>query len=494
MADMWWAAATLAAAWAVVAVYVLRRARGTATVPFVRLWRGTAAVAGRTGGVRWPGVAAAAALTAAALTAVAGVGVTVGRGGRDSVTVVVDRRGGVDREAVGRIAAAVTAAGVDRVWLVSVPGGTAEWPAAEWAAAAVAGAADGGPDVRAVVAEQLRATAGPVVVLTGQPVGFDDGRVVVVRPRIPGRRGAILDVAVRAEPRPQVMVRVGGGPRVVRVTSGGATVEKTVEGGTAFVDLPVAGDVVRVDAIGGGTVWVARQAGAATVDGEGDVPAAVGRVAASYGREHSAATGRRVQVRTTALAEGQAGVQVVDAGPGGPAVTAVTPGPVTDGVRAWPTIGGAKPPAGFRAVVSNGDAVGVAVRDGPDRQAWVNLDLRAWDRSADFVVFVADVLDWVGRAGDRYGSVPPRRLGAGWQVVEGTAAEPAGIGPGVYRRTDDGELLAVNDPVDPEDEAVRLPAVGRPGRSTAGVACLLGLAALVVAAAAWPSKMSAEGR
>ncbi len=297
------------------------------------------------------------------------------------------------------------------------------------------------------------------------------------------------------------MVRVGGGAGVVRVRSGTVTVEQPIAaGGTTFVDLPAVGDVVRVDAVGGGTVWVARSAGAATVEVDGDVPAAVGRVAAVYGRAHPGGSGRRVRVTTAALADGEGGVRLVEGGPGGPAVSAVVPCPVTEGVRTWPRIGGgdARPPAGFRAVVNDGTAVGVAVRDGDDRQAWVDLDLRAGSRSADFVVFLADVFDWVGRADGRYGWVPPRRLGPGWRPVDvarGASGpdEPVGTVPGVYRRDDDGQLLAVNDPVDRGTDVVRLPDFGPRGRSAAGVVCLLGVVGLVVAAATWPGRTGVAG-
>ncbi len=174
----------LAGAWGAVAAYVLRRARNGAGVPFLHLWHGTATVVGRAGGVRWPGTAAAATLAAAGAAAVAGGWGVVGGGGRDVVTVIVDRRAGVDGEAVGRVAAAVQGAGVERVRLVLVPGPAAELSAGRWAAvAAAAGAADGGSGVGPVLAEEVRATAGPVVVVTGRPVGVDDRRVVVVRPR-----------------------------------------------------------------------------------------------------------------------------------------------------------------------------------------------------------------------------------------------------------------------------------------------------------------------
>jgi hypothetical protein len=108
-------------------------------------------------------------------------------------------------------------------------------------------------------------------------------------------------------------------------------------------------------------------------------------------------------------------------------------------------------PGGFRPVVSVGNHVLVAVRDGPVRQVWVGFDGPAWSASVDFVVFWANVLSWVGEGEESYASHPLSDFQADWRRVETPKVKPepaAGQWPGIYEAPD-GSKIALNAPAIP---------------------------------------------
>ena len=88
----------------------------------------------------------------------------------------------------------------------------------------------------------------------------------------------------------------------------------------------------------------------------------------------------------------------------------------------------------------------VAVRDGPPRQVWADVDVRRWSTMVDWVVFLADAVRWVGPDRAEWTAGEPRRLDGSWTRVAGSPAaagvEP-GLWPGVYRSAD-GRVAAVN--------------------------------------------------
>jgi hypothetical protein len=167
---------------------------------------------------------------------------------------------------------------------------------------------------------------------------------------------------------------------------------------------------------------------------------------------------------------------------------------LTAGVTAWPGRAiDADPPGGFRTLVRRNDHALVAVSESSPRQVWVNLDLREWSRTTDFVVFFGNVFEsFRGGSGDQFVSSSPVSLGREWKRVDDGPA-PSGVCPGLWPglyRSDDGRLLAINAPVG-APAAVGKPAgdVPRPdpsraihgGVSLTPVVCWMALSAIVAA-------------
>ena len=108
------------------------------------------------------------------------------------------------------------------------------------------------------------------------------------------------------------------------------------------------------------------------------------------------------------------------------------------------------PPAGWDAVVSIDRRPAVAVRESPARRVWVGLEADEWPRTPEYVVFWANVFDWLGAGEVTFRSHPVALLEGRWDVVDlaggmggdtgaASCAEP-GLWPGVYRRREDGAL------------------------------------------------------
>jgi hypothetical protein len=147
----------------------------------------------------------------------------------------------------------------------------------------------------------------------------------------------------------------------------------------------------------------------------------------------------------------------------------------------------------------------VAVREQPARQVWIGFDSPEWARRPEYVVFWANVFDWLaGSAGPEWRTHPVGPLGAGWRRIDGddTGAEP-GLWPGLYERREDGVRRALNatdvrfpSPGSRPDwrprlaEALRRADGGRdlaPGLLVAAVACL------ALAARAWKANRRPAG-
>ena len=502
--------------WAAVAGYLLTTAGRTAAVPHLDLWRGAAEVSRRAMRVRrrrppaW--VVAGLLAVVATIVGAAGPRRSGGAGGRAAV-VVLDRgvtmagragepafRGVVDRAAGllgGRAAAFVAVPPVDG-------GRSGDWAAV--ARAAPPTGVDTGPALAAVVGELLRAGGtSPVLVLTDRAELSGDPRVVRVGPTVSDGGVGILDLAAGAGPRPQVMVRVAnrsGRPAVhLRVESGSAAVERDVPTvgtvpATLFVDLPSLGPTVAavVDpATVDGRAWLAVGHAPPRATATPGVPPAVGRLVAVFDeQEGSAGGGANVVVTDRALAADQAGVWVVPSTAAvGSAVgsAVVRDDAVTAGVTGWAG-GGAAVPAGYAVVVTVDGRPTVAVRTaGAVRQVWANVDVEAWSRSADWVVFLANALRWAGGGATAYAAEAPHRLGDDWHRVAGEppAGEVVGWWPGLFR-SDDGRTVAINAAGGVGTAAVGgsvMPIVTTGGSGTA-VGAVIALGLLAAAAAAWP--------
>ena len=478
---------------AVVVAYLLWGRRRQAPVPFLDLWRGPVKAPRPKRRFTPPPVALLLAILSM-LLAVLGAARPArwDPGGAQTVTIVVDR--GATLSTGDRLAEAATAAQqvlarlgpANPVELVVVPGdGAQRTDVSQWVSHVTQlppTAVDTTAAVTAAVARRLAETTGPVIVLTDRDVRPSGGRVVRVGPRGPVTNAGIVRVDVRRSPTPQVMVRVRGtGPggrgglrlssghdvtREVDLPGGGQTQDYFVDfdpaeealGVSLVRDRPGAPDA-RDDFAGDDDAWLVREGNVPRIEPRGFVPPALRRMIEVYAAARPpTATSPLAVVTAAALPPGTAGIVLADArGGAAPADPQVVPHPVTAGTRwsfAEPLRLAAGPAAGWTPVVTLDGRVAVAVRDDPARQVWVGIGSDEWPRSAEYVVFWANVFDWLGGGDVRYVSHPVGRLGGGWVALElAGSARPAtrpitpvepGLWPGLYRRTEDGALRAVN--------------------------------------------------
>lgn len=481
------------APWTAVVVYLLWGRRRQEGVPFLNLWLGPVEGPRPKRRVAAPPIPLALAILAM-LLAVLGAARPVVRAGAGglAMTVIVDR--GASMSALGAGEARYVESAVllqqelarlgatARVELVEVPGGAAgrgiagEWPGNVRRIERTA--ADTGAAVRAEVERRLaEGGTGPVVVLSDQPLP-QDARVVRVAPESAVRNAGIVSLAAREAPRPQVMVRVRNGTgradAELRVTAGGQDVSMRMElpqGGATrdyFVDVAQLGDVVRAelrpgDAFGGDDgAWLVREGRPPRVEVRGAVPAELRRMVEVYTASRApGADASRVAVvpELGALSQDATGVVLAAGGDaGGSGTTApleVRLHPITRGID-WeflrpPLWFAEAPPVGWVTLLTVGGRPAVAVRETPARQVWVGVESDDWPRRAEYVVFWANVFDWVGGGETRFASYPVQRLEGSWRPVEqlGTRGSPpvsstAGLWPGLYERVEDGTRRAVN--------------------------------------------------
>jgi hypothetical protein len=113
-----------------------------------------------------------------------------------------------------------------------------------------------------------------------------------------------------------------------------------------------------------------------------------------------------------------------------------------------PAVATIDPPAGWTQVVTAGGKVWVAVREQPIKAVWVAFETADWARSSEYVVFWANVFNWLGAGGERFAAHPVGTLEGDWTPVElspSVAPPEPKLWPGLYRRAD-GTLRALMPP------------------------------------------------
>jgi hypothetical protein len=300
---------------------------------------------------------------------------------------------------------------------------------------------------------------GAVIVLSDQPIAAaDDARVVQIAPAGRIENVAVTRFAVRETPAggaggAQAMVTVANGSRQTRATlrvrsRGGGdernVIERQIElprrGGEAnfFIDLPspdatavaevqvAAGDDLSIDNV----AHARRERAYPAIEVRAGVPAEVARVADAYAKTRPPVdTSPHVAVATddrvpADLPAALIATSAASHGTGGAGVTQVVAHPICAGVD-WTSAGaravGEPPGDGWRGVLTINDKKAVAIRETPHRQVWIGLDAPEFSRTADFVVFWTNVLDWLaGRDGSGGG-------GAGGQVWTSTVVPPVDL-------------------------------------------------------------------
>jgi hypothetical protein len=308
---------------------------------------------------------------------------------------------------------------------------------------------------------QLRTTRGPVIVLSDQKIDRADSRVIQIVPEKAGDAVAIALLSARALPRAQVMVRIenhSDRASVELVVRSGRQMETRQvalpdRGGSVdvFVDMKELGDVVTAKLAGEagpwGQAWAAQAAAGVRLATDSDLDDAVKKMAAVYAVDRPARIDApRVVVTSRMLKDDESGV-CVQAGPAGGIAgeATVMSGPLTEHVQSWPAAGPAKIPPGFVPVVSTQPGVVVAMRDQPRRAVFVNANLLDWEKSEDFVIFFANVFDWLAGGQPGFTAIDPVELGGDWESAgDGNAAVTAGEWPGLYRSRSSGKTIAVN--------------------------------------------------
>lgn len=524
--------------WSAVVLYLLWGRRRRTDVPFLDLWQGPAKGVRVRRRVSPPPLALALAVLAMLLAVLAaGRPEMTWPWGGLTVSVVIDRgytmsaRGQKDDTRVVDTVAAVEAAlgtlaplrGIER-WVVPGPG-PQRTNASDLIISPVRTptALDTRDALRLATRAALARNPGPAIVVSDQSLGFDDERVVQVSPETLVRNARVVLAAARENPAVQVMVRVRGGAGIargtvrrgtVRVSSAGASAQRGVElradrDTDVFIDLPRLGDFLKAelrvddDAPADDAAWLVREASWPRLEPRAPLPAHIQRMVEVYARSRPPGdASRRVILAgdAGALPPGEPGVVVAPVAGGGAGRAArlaeptVREHPITTGVT-WADVGSPAlvpggPPNGWAPVVSSGANVWVAVREQPVRAVWIGFETADWARSAEFVVFWANVFNWAGAGGERFASYPVATLEGDWEAVElAEALVPPehGLWPGLYRRAD-GTLRALHAPhvpfpaprqTDWRDRLARLArdAQGRlalaPGLSLLGLICLL---------------------
>jgi hypothetical protein len=513
--------------WAAVTLWLLWGARRREWVPFLPLWQGSAGKKRHKRSLEPPPIALAALILAMLLAILAAARPAFrlrGAGGR--LKVLVDRGVTMSAFANGHPRYVELAATLDRLlhgrWagrieIIDVISGQSRSTSADrWLADVTAmprTAIDTSSLVRSAVARELASGEDPVVLLSDHPAGANDARFAQLSPRRPLSNVGIVGLSARETPSVQVMVTIRNDSArtsaELRVQESARRIDLPSAGQEAhyFVDVPTLGDSVEVSLAAAdeleadNAAWLVREVLPARPEIRSSLPDAVRRVIDVYQRARPAREASptiAIVNRVSDLPSGDPGI-VVESALTGPAIAGelkVTSHPVTAIIDWFAATRGAKlapSRAGWTPLVTVGGHPLVAVREAPARQIWIGFDSPDWPRSADFVVFWTNALDWLrGRgAGDLIShAVAP--LPPGWKP---TTPQPPGVQvnawPGVYSR-DNGETIATNalnvpiEPVLPDASALpRALLTASAGRALSPWLLLAALACGALAALTW---------
>jgi hypothetical protein len=493
--------------WTAAAICLLQGRRRRMEVPFLDLWPRDAAMPQSRRSWRLP-PHTAAVLAAALLAIVAAAAPRIGsQGVRRPIIVILDRgismsaRQGAQRRFQSLAAAAAPAIarilGPGTLQLLLIPGGQkrivdrADW--AEHLVLADPTAVDTAAALTAAARYALLDSQAIVILLSDRKIALDDPRLVQITPERGITNIGIADLAVRAAPSPQAMVRlINDSPALgatLRVTGDADRVSVDLpprgQWKNCFVDLTSAPDLVEASVRPGGDIdaddraWAVRARAWPRLESAGPLAPELQRMIDVYRADRPA--GNDSSTVVIASSESSAPAVLLNdctLPPAGPAQW--TPGPITDGLD-WNTalnqarLTARQPDATWQRLVWIGDHVLLAIRQQPARQVWIGFRSTAWAATPDFVLFWSNVFNWVGQGQDRY--------------IHSTVGG-SDLWPGVYRR--DGRRLAVNAPpihLDPpaaddwQAHLSRLAAEQPIGPSDASCWVLVGAIACLLAAA-----------
>ncbi len=484
--SVWWLVGLVP--WAALAIWLFRGRRPRVRVPFLSLWRGPIPLEIPKSGWEAPPIWVMATLIAilAAILAAARPLIRLTTARHQPITIVVDR--GITmsarREGMTQFSRAAqklndalrsrlaTSASVD---LLTVPGEWKRTSIGQWAGV-VAGesptALDTRDSLRRAIRDRLGNDEGPVIVLSDLPVGIDDPRVVQIAHDGQRQNVAIVHVAARVAPTPQVMVQLKNdstsGTATIRVSSGIQQIDQRVvlpghKGRqNYFFDLPSLDSEIEVDLMeaddqpADDRAWLVREGANPKIEARSPLSPELQRMIEVYSRHRpSSAESKTVLVLNSnaQLSRDNPGAIVLPATEplqlGTPAIAAH---PVTEHVS-WDAMPAdvriaRNAPADWKPLVTIGGKTLVAVRSDPVRQIWVGFESQAWARTTDFVVFWANVFNWLGEGQEHYGAHGLDEYQPGWKLVTGPNISPRpadGQWPGIYQMPD-GQRIALNTP------------------------------------------------
>lgn len=470
--------------WAAVALWLFQGRRPPVGIPYLRLWHGPVPLRHPRRKLHTIPFAVAMALLSTLFAVLASARPAI-RGLRSSdstpLVIVVDRGLSMSAQNDGRTRYEAAARAMVRavnsreasrpVELVPVPGEqsirTTLADCAERIAALAPTARDTNRSIRELVNARLGQSGESVLVITDQPVPRGE-RVIQIPPEAPVEDVAIVTLAARDQPTPQVMVRVRNQSSLTTCTLDLSTDPETIKrsidlpprGGTRdyFFNPPRIGPLISArimpqdDVPADDQAWLVREGSSPRVEVRTPIPAELRRVIGAYQQSRPAAddSARLLVVDHAAdLPLDAPGVLIGhparDAPPG---AAQVVPKPVTAHVD-WdhlpsPIRVGGEPPAGWAPIVKLGGRPAVAIAPEPARQVWVGFDAPNWPTTPDFVVFWTNVFDWAGGAGRTWLARPLDQWTSEWKPTD-SASEATGLWPGLYRRSD-GALRAFNAP------------------------------------------------
>jgi hypothetical protein len=267
-----------------------------------------------------------------------------------------------------------------------------------------------------VIERALKGSDGPVVVLTDQEIRLNDPRLIVIPPQTTPRNIGIVTVAARNAPSPQLMLRLRNDSTfsapILRLNVDGVETLRTTElpptgsEKDLFFDLPRPArrfevelnidDDIKAD---NKAVLTFAQTWPRVVV-LGNVPDEVQRMIQTYTKLRPPideswsvnVSDRPPEATGAVVVAGDREVALDDLTVAEHAINVSV-----DWRRSLREASVAPAPGeGWRAIVSAGQQVLVAVRDSPSRQAWIGFTSESFPRTSDFVIFWTNVLDWLG--------------------------------------------------------------------------------------------------
>jgi hypothetical protein len=418
--------------WAGVLIWMLMGRRPQAQVPFVALWPNQTPTTRPRARLHRP-PAAVVLLLLGMLFAILGAARPVLRGmpspDAHPMTIILDR--GATMSAAGRWQKLVPALsdalqarfGDGPVRLIPLPDGKPlDTDRRAWETLALAldpSPADTRPALQEALAGALRDDR-PIFVITDQPLERRDQRLVQIAPADPASNIGIITASASRAPGPQVMVRLrNDSPQRQADLRVGSMVERIDlpppgAEGNVFVDvasigdsLPIALDVTD-DQPADNRGTLQRRRARPRLEPAGALPADVQRIIASYSNVRPAGAGAAPLIISPDPAAGDSpAVQVAPATAPIPAgQLLLSDHPINDYLD-WSKIDLssariAPEPLGdgWTPIVRIDQRPLVAVRENPQRQVWVGFASEPFGRSAEFVVFWTNLLDWAGQGAE----------------------------------------------------------------------------------------------